>query len=64
MLPSEPGGDADADPEKGELIFRDDAIRGDRSNLTGRAFTKPDVAVWPRRDECRIAQARGPEVAD
>ena len=59
-----PGRDADADTEKGELILRDDSIRSDRSNLAGRAFPKPDVAVWPRRDECRIAQARSPGVVD
>src|SRR4030095_3021661 len=59
-----PGGDAHADPEKGELIFRDDSIRGDRRNFARRAFAEPDVAVWPRRDECRIAQARRPRVAD
>ena len=59
-----PGGDAHADPEKGELIFRDDSIRRDRSNFACRAFAEPDVAVWPWRDECRIAQARRPGVAD
>jgi hypothetical protein len=59
-----PGGDAHADPEKGELIFRDDSIRRDRSNFARRAFAEPDVAVWPRRDKCRIAQARSPGVAD
>ena len=32
--------------------------------FASRAFAEPYVAVWPRRDECRIAQARGPEVAD
>src|SRR5262249_15251214 len=59
-----PGGNTDAHPEKGELILRDDSIRRDRSNLAGRAFTEPDVTVWPRRDECRIAQARRPGVLD
>src|SRR5205809_5129644 len=59
-----PSGDAHADPEKGQLIFRDDSIRRERSNFARRAFAEPDVAVWPRRDECRIAQARGPGVAD
>ena len=58
------GGNAHADPEKGKLIFRDDSIRRDRSNFARRAFAEPDVAVWPRRDECRIAQAWGPKVTD
>ncbi len=58
------GGDAHADPEKGELIFRYDSIRRNRSNLARRTFAEPDVAVWPGRDKCRIAQAWGPGVVD
>jgi len=58
------GGDAYADAEEGELIFRDYSIRCDRSNFACRTFTEPDVAVWPRRNVCRIAQARSREVAD
>ena len=37
---------------------------GDRSNFASRAFAEPDVAVWPWRDKCRIAQARGSDVVD
>ena len=59
-----PGRNADTDAEKGELVLCNDAIGSDRSNLAGRAFAEPNVAVWSGRDECRIAQARGPEVAD
>src|SRR4029453_226583 len=59
-----PGGDAHADAEKRKLIFCDDSIRRDRSNFARRTFAEPDVAVWPRRDERRIAQAWGPKVTD
>src|SRR4030095_11514649 len=58
------GGNAHAHPAKGELIFGDHTMGSDGSNPAGRAFTEPDVAVGSRCNECRIAQARGREVAD